>query len=133
MSDKPLWQLSASEQADAIASKTVTSVEVVSASIERMQATNPALNAVVDDLSESALAQAKEHDAIMATSGPIGPLHGVPVTIKVNVDQEGRASTNGVTALKDMIAPGDAPIVTNFTKAGAIVIGRTNTPEFSFR
>ncbi len=133
MSDKPLWQLSASEQAEAIASKKVTSVEVVGASIERMKATNAALNAVVDDLSESALAQAKEHDAIMAASGPIGPLHGVPVTIKVNVDQEGRASTNGVVALKDMIAPGDAPIVTNFTKAGAIVIGRTNTPEFSFR
>jgi amidase len=57
----------------------------------------------------------------------------VPVTIKVNVDQKGKATTNGVTAFADIIAPDDAPFVKNLTSAGAIVIGRTNTPEFSFR
>ncbi|MEL6793281.1 MAG: amidase, partial [Pseudomonadota bacterium] len=63
----------------------------------------------------------------------VGPLHGVPVTIKVNVDQEGEATTNGVPALANNIAPADAPIVSNLRRAGAVVIGRTNTPEFSFR
>ena len=66
-------------------------------------------------------------------SSPCGPLHGVPITIKINVDQKGYATSNGVSALKDWIAPDDAPIVTNLQNAGAIIIGRTNTPEFSFR
>ncbi|MEM9756724.1 MAG: amidase, partial [Pseudomonadota bacterium] len=62
-----------------------------------------------------------------------GPLHGVPVTIKVNVDQKGRATTNGVVAFSDVIAPDDAPVVRHLRAAGAVIIGRTNTPEFSFR
>ena len=61
------------------------------------------------------------------------PLHGVPVTIKINVDQTGHATSNGIPALKDLIAPDDAPVVQNLERAGAVVIGRTNTPEFSFR
>ena len=63
----------------------------------------------------------------------LGPLHGVPITIKINVDQKGWATTNGLTALKDLIAHSDAPIVKNLQNAGAVVIGRTNTPELSFR
>src|SRR6185503_489817 len=65
--------------------------------------------------------------------GPIGPLHGVPVTIKENVDQEGCATPNGVVAFKGVIAPADAPVVRNLRKAGAIIVGRTNTPELSMR
>ncbi len=63
----------------------------------------------------------------------LGPLHGVPVTIKENVDQQGCATVNGVAAFKDVIAPADSPVVANWKKAGAIIIGRTNTPAFSFR
>src|SRR4029450_12815543 len=73
------------------------------------------------------------YDKVMRENGPIGPLHGVPVTIKENVDQKGCATPNGVVAFKDVIAPDDAPVVRNLRRAGAIVIGRTNTPEFSFR
>jgi amidase len=133
MTDRPLWQLGACDLAEAIANRSVTCVEAVTAAVERMQAKNPHLNAIVDDLSQSALAEAAEHDRILAQSGPIGPLHGVPVAIKENVDQKGRATPNGVVAFKDIIAPDDAPVVRNLKKAGAIVVGRTNTPEFSFR
>jgi amidase len=79
------------------------------------------------------MARAAELDETFAKTGPVGPLHGVPVTIKVNIDQTGRATTNGVAAFKDLIAPADSPFVTNLEQAGAVVIGRTNTPEFSMR
>ena len=63
----------------------------------------------------------------------LGPLHGVPVTVKVNVDTKGRATTNGVVAFKDNVATEDSPVVANLRKAGALIIGRTNTPAFSVR
>ena len=133
MTDTPLWQWSACDLAEAISSGSVSAAEAVGACVDRMRATNGEINAVVDDMSDDALRQAEEHDRTLKASGPIGPLHGVPVTIKENVDQTGRATPNGVTAFKDVIAPADAPVVRNFEQAGAIVIGRTNTPEFSFR
>ena len=130
MPDTPLWQWSATEIAAATHSGQITATEATEAAIARMEETNPALNAVVEDLSNEARAQAA---ALDASDAPKGPLHGVPVTIKVNVDQKSHATTNGVPALKDLIAPDDAPIVRNLKAAGAVVIGRTNTPEFSFR
>lgn len=130
MSSSPLWQLSATELSQLIQSGQVSAVEAVRSSVDRMHAVNPALNAVVTDLSESALERAK---ALDAAKGPKGPLHGVPVTIKVNIDQKGEASSNGVVALKNLIAPDDAPLVKNLLDAGAVVIGRTNVPEFSRR
>ena len=76
---------------------------------------------------------ARALDTSRARGDETGPLHGAPVTIKINVDQKGHATSNGVVALKDLVAPDDAPGVSNLQKAGAVVIGRTNTPEFSFR
>lgn len=133
MSESPLWQWSACDLAEAIAAGTISAAQAVDSTVQRMRATNGTINAVVDDLSDTALRQAEAHDRILKESGPIGPLHGVPVTIKENVDQKGRATPNGVTAFKDVIAPDDAPLVRNLKKSGAIIIGRTNTPEFSFR
>ncbi len=133
MAEFPLWQLSACDLAAKIAAGDVSSTDAVTQTVERMRAVNPKLNAVVDDLGDDAIAQARAHDEQMARSGPIGPLHGVPVTIKENIDQTGRATPNGVEAYKTIIAPDDSPVVRNFRKAGAIAIGRTNTPEFSFR
>jgi amidase len=130
MTSTPLWQLSATELSGLIQSGKVSAVEAVQASVERMHQVNPSLNAVVTDLSASALERAK---ALDAAKGPKGPLHGVPITIKINIDQKGEASSNGVVALKDLIAPGDAPLVKNLLDAGAVVIGRTNVPEFSRR
>ncbi len=133
MGQNELWQLSATELASKIASGEVSALEATRSAVARMHDVNPKMNAVVDDLSDTALAEAAELDAEFATSGPRGPLHGVPMTIKENIDQTGHATPNGVAAFKDLIAPGDAPFVKNMKEAGAVVIGRTNTPEFSFR
>ncbi len=129
----PIWQLSACELAKAIAKGDLSATDAVAASVERMRTVNGTLNAVVDDLSDAALETAAAHDKAFKHSGPLGPLHGVPVTIKENIDQKGHATPNGVAAFKDIVAPDDSPVVKNLTGAGAIVIGRTNTPEFSFR
>ncbi len=133
MADAGIWTLSACEQAEKIAGGALSARDAVGASIARMHERNEAMNAVVDDLSEQAMAEAARLDEVFAASGPVGPLHGVPVTIKENIDQQGRATPNGVPAFKDLIAPADSPFVTNLKNAGAVVIGRTNTPEFSFR
>ncbi len=129
----PIWQWTACNTAKAIRQRQVSAVEVVSAHIERMRAVNPAINAVVVDLSAEALVAAEEADKAVARGDALGPLHGVPITIKENTDVKGRANPNGVVAMKGLIAPSDAPVVRNLNKAGAIAIGLTNTPEFSLR
>jgi len=129
----PVWQWSAGETAAAIRSGAIAAVEVLDAHLERMRAVNPKLNAVVVDLSEEARKAAMAADKAQAKGRALGPLHGVPITIKENVDYGGRPNPNGVPAQMKIIAPSDAPVVRNLKKAGAIVIGLTNTPEFSFR
>lgn len=129
----PAWQWSAVETAAAIRSGAISAVETVEAHLERMHAVNPRLNAVVVDLGEDALKAAHAADKQRTRGGELGLLHGVPVTVKENVDYEGRPNFNGVPANKDLVAPSDSPVVRNLKKAGAIVIGLTNTPEFSFR
>lgn len=131
MTERPLWQLSACETAEAIGSGEISCSDAVSAAVTRMRECNGQINAVVDDLGDAALAEAAALDA--DRSARRGPLHGVPVTIKENVDQAGYATPNGVAAFKDVIATDDSPVVRNMKAAGAIVIGRTNTPEFSMR
>ena len=133
MGERPLWQWSAVELSDAIRAGRLSAREAVAAAVERMRAQNPRLNAVVDDLGEAALARAEALDRELRLNGPLGPLHGVPVTVKENVDQKGRPTPNGVAAFKEVIAPDDSPVVRNLERAGAVVIGRTNTPEFSLR
>ena len=128
-----IWKLSAVDLAARIRRGEVSAVEAARANIERMHAANPGLNAVVTDLSDSALARARQLDETFAASGPVGPLHGVPVTIKINSDQQGEASSNGVPAYAKLIAPEDAPPARLLQNAGAVVIGRSNAPEYSFR
>lgn len=127
------WQLTASEVVKATHSGELSATEVVQSTVERMNTVNGGLNAIVEPLAEQAMLRAGELDQQQATGTAAGPLHGVPVTIKINVDQKGHATSNGIPALKDLIAPDDAPVVRNLLNAGAVVIGRTNTPEFSFR
>lgn len=133
MNSDDIWRLDASELTKLTRSGDLSATEAVQASLERMQQVNSDLNAVVVELGDEALARADALDNARGQGQPTGPLHGVPVTIKINVDQKGHATSNGVAALKDLIAPDDAPVVANLQRAGAIVIGRTNTPEFSFR
>lgn len=99
----------------------------------RLEQVNPRVNAVVDLLADEALIAADRADDTVTDGETVGPLHGVPVTIKINVDYAGRATTNGVAAFKDRIAKVDSPPVANWRKAGAIVIGRTNVPPFRDR
>jgi amidase len=128
-----IWRWDAGRIAAAIAAREISSREAVGACVERMRAVNGAINAVTVDLSEQALAAADAADAAVKRGGPLPPLHGVPITIKENVDQTGCATANGVVAFRDVIAHDDSPVVANLKKSGAIAIGRTNTPAFSFR
>ena len=129
----PIWHWSAVDTAAAIREGRATSEEVVQAHIDRMHAANPAINAIVVDLSAQAIEAARAADRALAQGARPGKLQGVPVTIKINIDVEGQANSNGVVAFKDNIAPGDSPVTANLNKAGAIIIGMTNTPEFSMR
>ncbi len=128
-----LWRWSAVALADGIRDGAVRSREAVASCLERVRSVNPALNALVEVHEAQALAAADAADAAVRRGDVLGPLHGVPVTVKVNVDQAGCATTNGVVAFKDLIAKEDSPVVANLRRAGAVIIGRTNTPAFSFR
>ena len=133
MPNAPIWQWTAVQTAAAIRNGAISAEEAVKAHVERMHAVNPKLNAVVVDLSAEAIKAARAADRARAKGADLPPLHGVPITVKENVDYEGRPNPNGVPAQMGLIAPSDSPVVRNLKKAGAIVIGLTNTPEFSFR
>jgi amidase len=128
-----LWRLSAADLAGLIKSKKVSAKEAATAALARLDAVNPKLNAVVDHRPSEVLAQADAIDAAIARGEDVGALGGVPVTIKVNVDQEGFATTNGLNLQRDAIAKVDNPVVENLRKAGAVLLGRTNCPAFSYR
>ncbi|MGL4497049.1 MAG: amidase family protein, partial [Beijerinckiaceae bacterium] len=133
MTDGALWQWSAVDLAEGIRSRKFSAREAVQSAVERMRAKNPTINAVVIDCGDAALKDAANKDAAQARGVATGILHGVPVTVKVNVDTKGYPNSNGVPAYKDNIAPDDSPVVANLKKAGAVIIGITNTPEFSMR
>ncbi|MEI8303754.1 MAG: amidase [Burkholderiales bacterium] len=129
----PLHAWDAVALAHGIRTGLISSREAVQACLDRIAAVNPALNAVVEVMADAALAQADAADRAVAEGQALGPLHGVPVTVKINVDLAGSATSNGVVAWRELIAPADSPVVANLRRAGAIVVGRTNTPGFSFR
>lgn len=127
------WRLSAAELADRIRARQLSAREAAQSALDRLTAVNPAINAVVDCRPEEVLAQADAVDAALARGEDPGILAGVPVTVKVNIDQAGHATTNGVTLQRDLIAASNSPVVDNLRKAGAVILGRTNTPAFSYR
>ncbi len=128
-----LWQQSASELAAMIAGKEVSSTEVIDAHLVRIERVNPQLNAITRVLGDEARAAAKAADAALASGEPLGPLHGVPLTVKQNIDLAGCASDHGVPAFAEAISPVDAPVVERMKAAGAIPIGRTNCPDMALR
>ncbi|MHC9234459.1 amidase family protein [Pseudooceanicola sp. 502str34] len=133
IADQPLWSLPATRIAALVRAGELSAVEVAKSALARIEAVNPAINAVVESRPEEVLAAAAAVDAVVAGGGDPGPLAGVPVTIKVNVDQKGYATTNGLKAQKDLIAKCHNPVVANLLGAGAVAVGRTNTPAFSYR
>ncbi len=128
-----LWRKSAVSIAAGVRDGSFSVVEVLNDVYARIDAMNPELNAIVEQDREAAFGAAAAADAQVSAGEPLGSLHGVPVTIKINVDVEGQSNSNGIPAFKDIVAPGNAPIVQNLLDAGAIIIGMTNTPEFSMR
>ena len=128
-----LWRQSARELARLIADRAVSSLEVIEAHLARIEAVNPKLNAIVRVLADDARQGARDADRRQAAGEPLGPLHGVPVTVKENIDMTGLATTNGVTPLAGAIAQTDAPVVERIRAAGAIPIGRTNLPDMGLR
>src|SRR6266851_2198789 len=128
-----LWRLSAADIAALIRSKKVSAKETASAALARLDAVNPSINAVVEHRPADVLAQAGAIDAAIAANQDLGPLAGVPVTVKVNIDQEGFATTNGLKLQRDVIAATNSPVIDNLRKAGAVILGRTNCPAFSYR
>ena len=128
-----IWRLSAAQLAALIAQRKLSATEAAQAALTRLAAVNPQLNAVVDCRPDEVLRRAAAVDAALARGEPAGPLAGVPVTVKVNIDQAGFATTNGLRLQKDLIAASNSPVVDNLLKAGAVIVGRTNTPAFSYR
>lgn len=128
-----LWGLGASELAGAIRERRISSREVVQAHLDRVAAVNPQVNAVTRVLAEDALRQADDAERRLAAGEQVGPLHGVPLTIKENIDLAGSPTTYGVTAMAAAQPPIDAPHVAHLRAAGAIPIGRTNLPDFALR
>ena len=128
-----LWRLSAAEMASLIKAKKVSAKEAATVALARLDAVNPQINAVVEHRPEDVLAQAAAIDAAIARGEDPGPLGGVPVTVKVNIDQQGYATTNGLKLQRDAIAKSNSPVIDNLRKAGAVILGRTNCPAFSYR
>jgi amidase len=127
------WRRSAVEIGQAIAAGETTAVAVAESHLERIAAVNGSLNAIVEVRPDEVLAEAARADADLAASGPRSALHGVPFTVKVNIDVTGYATTEGVVGFADRIAPSDAPAVEKFRAGGAVVLGRTNMPDFGLR
>lgn len=128
-----LWKLGAAVSADKIRAGELAPSELMADVLARVDEKNPELNAIVLSHAERATEQARAADDAVARGDELGPLHGVPVTIKHNIDVAGDPNPNGVPAFADLMADENHPLVDRLQEAGAIVIGRTNTPEFSMR
>ena len=129
----PLWSWTTAQLADAIRRGKVSSREATRSCLQRLQDVNPRANAVAEVLEVEALKAADEADRRRARGGKLPPLLGVPITTKINADLAGHPTTNGVVAFKEALAKDDSASVANLRTAGAVIIGRSNVPAFSFR
>src|SRR5687767_15260985 len=113
-----LWRWGAADLARAIRAREISSREAVESCLVRIEAVNPRINAIVDLMADEALVAADRADVAVKKGGGLGALHGVPVTLKINVDLAGRPTTNGVIAFKDKIPTEESPPVTQWRSAG---------------
>lgn len=128
-----LWRLDAVETARLIRLGCISSREATEAALARLVEVNWKLNAVVLPLLDEALAGADACDAARARGEALGPLHGVPVTIKINVAERVLATDHCIAAFKNPIPGGDSAVIRNTSKAGAIIVGYTNSPALGMR
>ena len=125
-----IYYADATELAERIRSKALSPVEVIAAFLDRIEAVNPKLNAVVT-VADDAMERAREAEAAVARGDVLGPMHGVPFTIKDCIDTEGVRTTRGSKLFEDRVPEADAPVVRRLKDAGGILIGKTNMPEFA--
>jgi len=128
-----VWRMSATQLAAAIKRRQLSSREAVEAHLRRIEAVNPAVNAVVIVTGDEALHAAGAADRAAAGGADLPPLHGVPFTVKQNIDVRGTPTTQGIRALAQAYPDRDAPVVERMRAAGAIPIGRTNMPSGAIR
>ncbi|TMJ61839.1 MAG: amidase, partial [Alphaproteobacteria bacterium] len=124
---------SAAELAALIAQRVVSPVEIVDIVLDRIEKTQPTLNAFITVCAEEARAAAKEAEAAVMRGDALGPLHGVPFAVKDLVNTAGLRTTFGSWALADNVPRADSPSVARIKAAGAILVGKTTTPEFGHK
>lgn len=127
------WRLDATDLAARIRRGALTARAATESTLARIADQNPRWNALAEVCADDALAAADACDAAQRSGLALGPLHGVPVTVKVNVDMAGHATTDGIVAQRDHVAASDSPLVASLRAAGAVIVGRSNTPAFSLR
>ena len=125
----PLTHLSAKALAHLIASRHVSAEEVAEAYLARIEAVNPKINAIVQVDPQRILAEARQADSELKQGNPRGPLHGVPFSMKDQLQTKGIITTNGCPELKDYVPAEDATVVKRLKDAGGILLGKTNVPE----
>jgi amidase len=128
-----LWRESALSLAQLIRAGDVSSREVAESHLARIDEVNESVNAIVEVRPDDVLAEADRADAAVRSSDALGTLHGVPFTVKTNIDVAGYATTRGSQALVDLVAKVDAPVVEKMRRAGAVVLARTNMPDLGLR
>jgi len=131
--DEELCYMPALEMAEAIRKREVSCIEVVDAILGRIEKINPKINAYCTVLVEEARQAAKEADEAVKQGKRLGPLHGVPVSIKDLIFTKGIRTTFGSKIFENFIPEKDAIVVQRLKAAGAIVLGKTNTPEFGYK
>ncbi len=126
-----LWSLHAHQISKLLKIREVSATEICDSLINHIEEINPKINAIVVKTYKDARQQAKVLDRKIKENEKIGLLAGVPITVKVNTDQIGYPSTNGLQIQKDLIASQDSPVVKNLRSSDALLLGKTNTPAFS--
>lgn len=121
------------ELARDIAARRLSPVEVIAAFLARIERLNPRINAYCTVTGESAMAAARAAEMAVMRGEPLGPLHGVPVSIKDVIFTKGVRTTRGSKLYENFVPDEDAPVVERLKAAGAIILGKTNTPEFGWK
>ncbi len=127
-----ITRLSAIELSARIRAGEISAREATDAVIARIAAVNPSINALVFDLFDAARATAQALDDAQARGATLGPLHGVPITIKDQFDVRGSPATWGVKSRAQVLATSEGPLVARLRAAGAIILGKTNVPQLLF-
>ncbi|HEV2427497.1 MAG TPA: amidase [Acidimicrobiales bacterium] len=130
---RELWSLSALTLAEMVREGDASAREIADAHLARIDEVNGAVNAIVEVRPDEVRAAADAADAARRSGDDLGPLHGVPFTVKINLDQDGYATNEGVAALADRRASSDAPVVQRMREAGAVALARTNMPDLGLR